>query len=1113
VTLATRVTVLLLGGFRAELDTGAPLVLPTRKTLALLAYLALPLGQAHPREQLAALLWGDMQEAQARGNLRHALSRIRKALPSGAQAGLILDGPSVALAPAVVDVDVAEFERLVADGSPTALEKLASLYRGDLLAGISVAERPFEEWLTSERERLHEMAIQGLGRLLTHHQRTGAAEAAVQTGLRLLTLDPLQEPVHRAIMRLHARLGRREAALRQYQLCVDALKRELHAEPEAETTQLYQDIRRSRPAHAGVSAEPEGSPAAPPPAAGPVADLLAAATAALPDVPPATNLPAPSTELIGRAMALAEVTALIAAHRCVTLIGAGGIGKTTLGLEAARQQLGGHRDGVWVAELAPLSDPGLVPVTVASALGLTLPTGAESPDRVASALGSRRVLVVLDNCEHVIEAAARMAEALLRANPHVRVMATSREPLRAPGEYVYRVLSLQVPGEGVEGREALLETPAVKLFVTRAQAMDQHWSLDARTLALTGAICRRLDGIPLAIELAAARTATLGVEGLAARLDDRFRLLTGGHRTALPRHQTLRATLDWSYDLLPPLERQVLHRLSVFAGGFTMEAATAVATTAGLGAVDVMDGVTNLVAKSLVVVETVGSVTRYRLLETTRAYALEKLTAAGELDATARRHAEYYRGLFERADAELESRPAGEWLSVHGRQIDNLRTALDWAFSPSGDPALGVALTVAAVPLWFQQSLLVECRDRAERARASLGPHPADPRREMQLCAALGVSLMQTKGPAPDTIAAWTTALEIAERLGDLEYQLRALWGLWHFRVSRGECRAALDLALRFGDRVAAPDRAPDRPVGERMVGTSLHYLGDQTSARRHLESMLAHYVDSARRSHMIRFQYDQPLVARMILARILWLQGFPDQGLRLARSNVVDAQAIGHGVSLCGALEVSSLLEIWSGELEAAERSVAMLLDRSGRSALSVWHARARCLRGVVLVRRGDVAAGSEVLRDGLDELRATDFVPYYTGLLGTMAQALVGVGQIPQGLATIDEALSRDERDEEFWCLAELLRIKAELLLLAGGSQAPVVAEEHFQRALDWTRRQGVLSMELRCAVGLAQLWHARGQTAAARALLAPVYGRFTEGFATPELQAARALLDRLG
>jgi predicted ATPase/DNA-binding SARP family transcriptional activator len=1077
----------------------------------LLAYLALPLGQPHPREQLAALLWGDMQEAQARGNLRHALSRIRKALPSGAQPGLVLDGPSVALAPSLVDVDVAEFERLIADGSPAALDRIAHVYRGDLLAGLSVTERPFEEWLTSERERLHEMAIQGLGRLLTHQQRAGATEAAVHTGARLLALDPLQEPVHRAIMRLHARLGRREAALRQYQLCVDTLRRELHTEPEAETTQLYQEIRRSRPAPAGVPAEPEAEP---PRSLVPDPDLLAAAAAALPEAPPQTNLPAPATELIGRAGALADVTALLAAHRCVTLIGAGGIGKTTLGLEAARQQMGTYRDGVWVAELAPLSDPGLVPVTVATALGLTLPTGAESPDRVASALGTRRVLVVLDNCEHVIEAAARMAEALLRANPHVRVMATSREPLRAPGEYVYRVLSLQVPAEGAEDREALLETPAVKLFVTRAQAMDQHFRLDERAAAITGAICRRLDGIPLAIELAAARTATLGVEGLAARLDDRFRLLTGGHRTALPRHQTLRATLDWSYELLPPLERQVLHRLAVFAGGFTMEAATAVAASPDLGAVDVMDGVTNLVARSLVAVETAGSVTRYRLLETTRAYALEKLTAAGELDPTSRRHAEYYRGLFERAEAELESRGSVEWLALYGRQIDNLRTALDWAFSPTGDRALGVSLTVAAVPLWFQQSLLVECRGRAERALASLGPRPTpDPRSEMQLCAALGVSLMQTKGPAPDTIAAWTTALQIAERLGDGEYQLRSLWGLWHFRVSRGECRPALDLALRFSDRVSRLDRAADRPVGERMVGTSLHYLGEQVEARRHLEAMLGHYVASVRRSHMIRFQYDQPLVARMILARILWLQGFPDQGLRLARANVADAQAIGHAVSLCGALEVSSLLEIWSGELADAERSVETLLDSSGRSALSVWHARGRCLRGVVLVRRGEVAAGSEVLRDGLDELRATDFVPYYTGLLGTMAQALVGVGQIPQGLATIDEALSRDERDEEFWCIAELLRIKADLLLLAGGPDAAPAAEEHFQRALGWTRRQGILSMELRCAVGLARLWHEQGQTAAARELLAPVYARFTEGFTTAELRAARALLDRMG
>ena len=272
-------------------------------------------------------------------------------------------------------------------------------------------------------------------------------------------------------MRLYARLGRREAALRQYQLCVDGLKRELSTEPEAETTQLYQEVLRSRPIRADRA--PASGPARGEPAPAPIADLLSAAAAALPDAPPPTNLPAPTSELIGRAAALAEVTELLGVHRLVTLIGAGGIGKTRLGLEVARQQLPRHADGVWVAELAPLSDPGLVPVTVAVALGLTLPAGAGSPERVAAALGTKRLLLVLDNCEHVIEAAAHMAEAVLRADPHARVLATSREPLRAPGEYVYRVLPLEVPAEGAQDREALLDAAAVQLFVARAQATDR----------------------------------------------------------------------------------------------------------------------------------------------------------------------------------------------------------------------------------------------------------------------------------------------------------------------------------------------------------------------------------------------------------------------------------------------------------------------------------------------------------------------------------------------------------------------------------------------------------------------------------------------------------------
>ena len=1077
-----RLRLTLLGSFHARTETGAAVGLPTRKTEALLAYLALPLGRSHPREELARLLWGALPDAQARGNLRQALSRLRRALAGV----LVLDGPDVALEPGLVDLDVARFERLIADGRPGALAEIGDLYQGDLLAGLGVTEPRFEEWLTSERERLHDLVVHGLGRLLTHQEGVGPAESAIQTALRLLARDPLQEPAHRALMRLYAGLERRDEALRQYELCVAALEAERGTQPEEETTRLYEQIRHPQPI--GPAARSVPSPV------GPVA------TAA------PTNLPAATSELIGRALPLAEVTELIGIHRLVTLIGSGGIGKTRLALEVARQHLPGHADGVWIAELAPLSDPGLVPVTVAVALGLSLPAGAESPERVAAALGAARVLLVLDNCEHVIEAAARIAEALLRANPHARVLATSREPLRAPGEYVYRVLPLHVPPEGAEGREHLLEAAAVRLFVARARALDLHFSLDARSAALVGAVCRRLDGIPLAIELAAARTATLGVEGLAARLDDRFRLLTGGHRTALPRHQTLRATLDWSYDLLPAIERTVLRRLAILVGAFTLEAASAVTD---LDVAEIVDSVTNLAAKSLVIVEGIGDVTRYRLLETTRAYVLDKLAGSDDLDRVARRHAEYHRDLFARAATERAARPTVEWLAVYGRQIDNLRSALDWAFSPRGDASIGVALTAAAVPLWFQQSLLLECRSRAERALASLDSQPGrDARCEMQLWAALGVSLTQTGGSAPNTMAAWTTALQIADRLGDTEYQLRALWGLWQFRVSRGECRPALELAERFCSRVVDP---ADRPVGERMLGASLHYLGDQPNARRHLEGMLERYVAPARRSHTIRFQYDQQVVARMTLARVLWLQGFPDQALDTAQRNVEDARAVDHGLSLCGALEAACLVAIWSGNLVAAERSVAMLLDHSARHALTVWHDRGLCLHGVLLTERGEVGAGVEVLHAALDDLREIGLVPHYIALLGELAQGLARVGQVAQGLATIDEALARS--DEEHWTIAEFGRIKAELTLRADGPGAFAVAEQHFQRALQWARRQGALSWELRCATGLARLWHGEGRTARARELLAPVHARFTEGFETADLQAAKTLLAHLG
>ncbi|HUB11506.1 MAG TPA: hypothetical protein VMB34_06075, partial [Acetobacteraceae bacterium] len=341
--------------------------------------------------------------------------------------------------------------------------------------------------------------------------------------------------------------------------------------------------------------------------------------------PPATNLPATVSELIGRDDALREVVGLAALHRLVTLAGPGGIGKTRLAFAAARELLPQFPDGAWVADLAPLADPGLVATTVLAAAGLELGAGATSPERAAMALTGKHLLLMLDSCEHVIAAAAAMAESVLRTGSQVRSIATSREPLRVEGEWVYGVPTLSVPAKDADDADDFLRHGAARLFLDRMRAAAPRVVLEQHDAAAITAICRRLDGIPLAIELAAARAATLGIEGLADRLGDRFHLLTGGRRTALPRHRTLRATLNWSFDLLPEPERMILRRLAVFAGSFGLEGAGVIAASAGLAASDVVDGVANLVAKSLVSASMESTGARYRLLDTTRAYAIEKL--------------------------------------------------------------------------------------------------------------------------------------------------------------------------------------------------------------------------------------------------------------------------------------------------------------------------------------------------------------------------------------------------------------------------------------------------------------------------------------------------------
>ncbi len=827
-----------------------------------------------------------------------------------------------------------------------------------------------------------------------------------------------------------------------------------------------------------------------------------------PSLPP-TNLPELVSELIGRDDELRNVVRFIESHRFLTLTGPGGIGKTRLALAAARDLLTQFPDGVWIVELAPLSDPDLIPTAVAAALGLSLAAGEASADHVARALGHKELLLLIDNCEHLIEGAAIIADALLRTDPAAHVVTTSREPLNAEGEWTYRVPPLTVPAPNLKTEGELLRHGAIELFVKRAQAADPSFVPDRDQMAAIAAICRRLDGIPLAIELAAARTATLGIQHIAGHLDDRFRLLAGGRRTALPRQHTMRATLEWSHELLTAAERVVLRRLSVFAGTFNVGEASAVAASSELAESDVIDLLSNLVSKSLVD----RCATGFRLLETTRAFAFEKLVESGERVAVSLRHAEYHRALFEEAEAEWQARPTAEWLADYGPKIDNVRAALDWAFSPDGDSVVGIALTTAAVPLWMELSSLQECRTRVERALSTfVAEARADPTREMKLNVALAASTLLSKGRDREVGAAWTKALELAETLGDRDYQLRSLRGMFTF-YAKEDFRSALEIARKF--RLVAEQQADlnDRLIGDGLVALALLYLGDQTNARAHVERMLASFAPR-NRSHYyaIRFQYDQRVVGHMTLARVLWQQGFAGAAVRTAESAVEEALATDHATTSCNALARAACpIALWAGDLVAAECHVVTLLDLARRYALPLWCELGKMYEGVLAIRRGDLTCGLHLLHAGFDQL--DEAMPAFDHAIfqSEIAEGLRRAGRIVDGLHVIERAIERCERIEERWLFPELLRLRGELLLSGGNAQAPR-ARENFREALDWARRQGALAWELRAATSLCRFLRDEGRRAEALGAVKSVYDRFTEGFDATDLNVAKALIDSL-
>ena len=804
---------------------------------------------------------------------------------------------------------------------------------------------------------------------------------------------------------------------------------------------------------------------------------------------PVTNFPAIVTRLVGRSAAVARLRDLMSAYRVVTLTGPGGIGKTSLALKVARHVLGEFPDGGWLVELASLSDPALVPSAVAGALRLGVDSGSVTSEAIARAIGDRKLLLVLDNCEHLIDAVATLAETFLAHCAHVTIVVTSREVLRIQGEHVYRVPSLEVPANMYTDNTDILNHSAVRLFLARAGELAADFTSNTRYPPMIAAICRQLDGIPLAIEFAAARAATLGIEQVASGLHDRFGLLTSGLRTALPRHRTLRATLDWSYQLLSATERDLLRRLAIFAGSFSLEAARAVAAEAMSDAA-IADGIADLVGKSLVIKPADPGAADFRLLETTRLYALDRLREGGAFAEVASRHAAYFLRVLGTLDDERRSQPVDVYLALFRQRADELHVALEWAFSAIGDPAVGVALTIAAVPLWFELTLMTVIRGRAEQAL----PHAeTGSAQEMWLRIALGNALWYLGPGSPVMEQTFDRALEIADRIGATDVQTRALWGMWAARRGRGDNLAALEFARRFADVAASAGDLGDMHLADRILGLTYHLLGQQPAARDFTERALRqpHLLAPASR---IGYQVETIVAMGAQLARILWLTGFPDQAVATAREAVATARNNGRSFPICYAVMQAGLpVALWTGGKDEARRMAELLVAHgAGVLRMEQWSvAFERALR----LREGN--EGDALVASLIEMVADAAFPPPFADIASNVVIPVPWPGEEPVELR---------------WYTPEQLRIDAELLLWHNGPGAIAAAEVKLLRALEVARDQSALSWELRAAISLARVWRRQGRAVEARDLLRATYAQFTEGFDTSDLVQARGLMAEL-
>lgn len=698
------------------IEVGGRTVDLRRKPKQLVKLLALQSNQRLHREQIVELLWTDQEPEAAINNLHKSIHAARRAfepdLLSGGDSKFILtkEGQIILTAPDGLRIDVLEFETLAAEAFHSTDEKsydnALALYAGDLLP-----EDFYEDWTNERRESLRLAHRKLLRKLAALYENRAKFERSAEISRKLIALDELDEDAHRNLMRSLALGGNRPQAVKQFEQCRAVLKKELGVEPERETRELSEQIASGkfagRAKQSQLSSDSnDGKSSAPP--------------------TPRTNLPIQLTSFVGRGEEISEIKKLLAQSRILTLTGTGGIGKTRLAQKVAAESIDKFADGVWFVELAAIGDAPLVERSVAATLNVQEDATRPLIESVREFLRSKQILLIFDNCEQIVGACAALAADLLKNCPDLSVLATSREALDTSGEIVWSVSTLSLPSDiRADATADFTDYEAVQLFIERARLVNPRFSLDAQNTETVARLCRRLDGIPLAIELAAARVRVLSVEQIAARLDNSLQLLTSGGRTTVPRHQTLRAAIDWSYEILSAPEQATWRALSVFAGGFALDAAEFICSDSDDNSI--LDSLTNLIDKSIVAASERAAETRYSMLETIRQYAAEKLRDAGEEIIIRQLHFDYFLKLAERAESEFSKPAQREWFGRVETELDNFRVALRWRINGEKNAASGLRLCNAMYRFWQAHGYLSEARGWFAAALSLVGDDAEKP--------------------------------------------------------------------------------------------------------------------------------------------------------------------------------------------------------------------------------------------------------------------------------------------------------------------------------------------------------------------------------------------------